>query len=346
MAFNSFIHTVKTICSSEANAQKSLERELIQEIDNFISDRNKDALVVFVEQGYRFNAKQALTIMKEYYYFSHDVIRKDIYSLYDSQFKELVSNNLQEMTDFSNLSIGKKKRILKFKECVTNNHAIFHYLSSDTLGKSVLTDNAHTIEVLNVNKALFKYLDKEYDRLRGEDNVREYRSTVDDCKTKVEETIKLIETIVPGISKEDIQLKLAKYTSVLQNFNSLKDDMMQDIIKNIKNFDEASLPLMATKAIYEIRSNYKDIDKTKLSMSQNLELENLYKTRFPQVIEEYVTISPRYRAKLKGHNENPDDLLIESLNEIQNGIGIIFESLQEKSHDRMKITHKYLKSKL
>ena len=69
---------------------------------------------------------------------------------------------------------------------------------------------------------------------------------------------------------------------------------------------------MATKAIYEIRTNYKDIDKTKLSMSQNLELTNFYKKRLPQVVEEYITISPRYKEKLKQHNENPDALLSSS----------------------------------
>lgn len=142
----------------------------------------------------------------------------------------------------------------------------------------------------------------------------------------MEETIKQIELAVPSIAKEDIQLKLAKYTSVLQNFNSLKDDMMQDVIKNIKKFDEASLPLMATKAIYEIRTNYKDIDKTKLSMSQNLELTNFYKKRLPQVVEEYITISPRYKEKLKQHNENPDALLLDSLNEIKKVL-VIFLNL-------------------
>lgn len=155
MAFNSFIHTIKTICSSEASVQKSLDRELHQEIDNFITERNRDALVLFLEQGYRFNTKQALNIMKEYYYFGHEVIRENIYNMYESQFKEIVSNNVDTMMDFSTSHVLKKKKIHQFKILATENNVIFNYLNQEQAGKNVLIDNAHTIKILNRSKSLF-----------------------------------------------------------------------------------------------------------------------------------------------------------------------------------------------
>jgi len=81
-----------------------------------------------------------------------------------------------------------------------------------------------------------------------------------------------------------------------------------------------------------------------LNEKQKLEFDNLYQKRLPQVLEEYVSISPRYKDMLKHHNESPEVILIDCLSEIKNKVHTLFETLQEDNLNKQKITRQYLKS--
>jgi hypothetical protein len=159
--------------------------------------------------------------------------------------------------------------------------------------------------------------------------------------TAKREFIKLLDKYITHIQSKHSEYisnqflnELDSYSLVFNNFEKVKENMTVGMLDNIKKFSEVDLPLDAQAKMREITDIANEIGPNTLSVEQTLEFNNIYKKRFSQVLEEYVSISPRYREKLKNHDENPDVLLLESLDDIKNKLDSLFEVVQHNKHTR------------
>ena len=125
---------------------------------------------------------------------------------------------------------------------------------------------------------------------------------------------------------------------------TMKENMAHTIIEKIDKYDPKKLPVPAQNLLREVNQIFLDIQDLKLNQEQQFNIDNIYKKRLPQIVGEYLTIPERFRKQLNNKTDNPDTLLLDSLNEIKviiNGIG---HDIHEENVKTMKISNAYLKS--
>lgn len=312
--------------------REQLKDELDQEVNNIIKMQEQDKLLIVIKKGYTFNGQQVIDILKDK-------------NFSDISIKELILNDYQEvlkkrlLTNLSNNVIDSESMdgyydefriddLIYFLKSFAGENAIVWNLITP---EKFISDDSFALEYMEKLKII--KIESEYSDFKDSAEYSQFCFYIDYIADK----------------KKDIILnlfakKLDKYNNVFKDFDQMKNSMMNDTVNNIKNFNEKDLPQNAQTLIKEIKNLHSETSHLKLETIQILDIENLYSKRLPQVLEEYITISPRYRDKLKSHNENPDDLLVESLQEIKIKLNDIFEAVQNNKHTQMKMTNRYLKA--
>lgn len=301
--------------------QEVLLGELQLKVDNIINVwKDEEMLTMVLDKGYELNSKQAFHIMKNKA-FKSSYVKQKVMENYEKELKHEVFNALNNIRN----EISDDMTLLSLSLLAPKAMTIWDYVGLD----SFLQDDSYAFKLYEVNKENRSYL-LTTDILDNQD----FLKYTDKINAYIHEFKK-------DAIKDAFMESLDKYSSVLNV--EKKNDLSNDIRNRIHNFRESSLPLEARELLSTLRNTYKEIDKTKINVSQQNELDTFYTKRLPQVIEEYVTISPRYKEKLLQHNENPDSLLIDSLKEINQKVSAVFEDLQGDKLNRMKVTNHYLK---
>lgn len=80
-----------------------------------------------------------------------------------------------------------------------------------------------------------------------------------------------------------------------------------------------------------------------MTQQQKFECDNLIDKRLPQVLQKYFNIDEEYRTKLKTiDGETPTDLLLASLQSINENIHELQLSLNEQHMQELQVSKKYL----
>lgn len=130
---------------------------------------------------------------------------------------------------------------------------------------------------------------------------------------------------------------------ITHDFNNLGQKMVSSLTHEFKDFSPKSLPQKAQEIFNEIKQLCLHLQNQELSSSQILEFKNLYEKKLPQVFSQYIAIPQDYREKLKKYEENPETLLLDSLDQIKIKLNEIMEQVQEMKLNEMKITNRHLK---
>ena len=326
--------------------RKAKQQEAKQKLDilfnGLLNLKSEDKALMMLERGYQIDSEQAIRLIKSN--FKDSKFKEAILKRYESHIKEEISSTIlvfikrlnssyDSEGDDDTESYERGKLMSSFMSKAT---AVWKYTNQ----MSNLKDPEYALQFKDECSSLTEYLmyyhcDHDYSYDDGSE----------------EKFVKLLESYISFIEKEHQSTILDKFSQELDsyalgfnNFETVKENMVLGMLESVKKINEFYLPADAQKLINEITEISNEISPHTLSVEQTLEFNNLYKKRFSQVLEEYVSISPRYREKLKSHDENPDSILLESLVEIKGKLGEIFETVQEGKHTRQKITHKYLKN--
>lgn len=316
----------------------SLKRELDLEVKKIIGDEDQAKLILYLEKGYRFpdNSVQSfLGIIQNSDSFQSPIIKEFLTKKHMPDINEYFLDELNMMSENSSSTVQAKFIFSLLPNIIEKLHKTISYFKIDVFFNDPEKSLVFLDNFKKVKRVINKY--KMYDIGVGEELIKELIKKFDPFIFYIETT-----------HKEAIEKKLDEtinyFHNVLQDFNAMKETISVDVLSNIRKFNEKDLPEPSRKVIQEIKIIYNEISTDKLNVKQTLDLDNLYKKRFPQLLEEYITISPRYREKLQLHDENPDRLLLESLVDIKTKINVIFEQLQENNVNKLKVTSKYLKN--
>jgi hypothetical protein len=312
--------------SIEEITKAALKEELDREVDKIIDTKNSEKLLIVLDRGYQINSKQAFYLMKQEKDFDFPIIKDAVLENYDSQLKNEVLDELKRIGNTTRQFNLGGYSINKLEIVAGRFDIIWNYLGREF----ALADDEYVVDFLDACKQVKLVLDRDEIKIP-------FTETINGFISHIETTRK--EAIL-----EQFEEDLDKYSLVLRNIDSIRKNMLVDVTQNIKNFRESDIPKDSRDIIHDIKKINREIDQEKLNPEQKAQLNIFYTKRFPQVLEEYITISPRYKEKLRQHNEDPDLLLKESLLEVKDKINEIFEAVQEKNHTQMRVTNRYLKT--
>jgi len=142
----------------------------------------------------------------------------------------------------------------------------------------------------------------------------------------------------------DFAQQLNAASGAFNNTETLKDHIKLGLRENINRLSVIEMPELAQAIVEEISHTAGELRPLQLNQKQQCDFDNLYTKRLPQILEEYINISPRYKEMLKSHNENPDTILLDSLGEIKTKIDEIFILVQEDNFKKQRVSNQYLKN--
>jgi hypothetical protein len=328
--------------------QKEVKEKLDILFNGLLNARDEPKALMVLERGYQIDSDQAIRLMDVN--FKDPKFKDAILKRYESHIKEEISSTIKELIKrFSTPSKGSYdaneeednesyERQESIGSFMTKATAVWKY--TDQINN--LKDPEYALQFRDECNSLkevvmYNYYE-EYDYDYGnEETENKFISILDSFIAFVEKEHQ--STILDKFSQE-----LDSYALGFNSFETVKENMVSGMLESVKKFNEFDLPVEAQKLMNEITEISNDISPHSLNVEQTLEFNNLYKKRFPQVLEEYVSISPRYKEKLKSHDENPDNILMESLVEIKGKLDEIADLVQGNKHTRQKITRQYLKN--
>ena len=309
----------------KAEREKELKKRLSSKFSELIDEKDEEKIVMVLKRGYQMDTPTAIHLMNVD--FKTPFIRDNILELY----KNRIRNEFEQET---------KEIIAHHKDHTHRDYSVYHRY-------------AHKAVTLWRYVDQLPYLEDEHYALKFLTDCKEikeaYRWKIDkpsssDFLYHLDFFIKHIEKKHENAILNNFETELDSFSTVFNSFEKIKTVIATDMLDSIKKFNAIDLPQEAQEKITQITAIANDISPHKLSVEQSLNFENIYKKRFPQVLEEYITISTRYKEKLKNLNENPETLLIASLEEIRSKLDDIFDVVQGHKHNRQKITHQYLKT--
>ena len=348
--FYAFLKIVNFFQDDLKNKKSLLFKELVGDVDSLIADKNESALATIIKKGYNLNVKQCMSFMEiSGRQNTNDenqiIIRENITKSYNTDISKKILSDVKQMEKVCNGFGTRIYKAKKIEKLLKTKNIVENYFDSNSY-ETIYKNDDFSLEILsslkNIKKALTNELEKPYSNYSSKKHASNHKLEL--IKRELAYKINHIQHVKKEAIEAHFGEKLERYNILFEDFSNVKHSISEDVLNTIKNLEEKNLPQEVQNIISNLRAIYREITPNKLSIEQNLEINNLYQKRFPQVLEEYILISPRYREKLTSHDESPDKLLLESLVEIKTKLTVVFENLQETNHKKLKVTNKYLKS--
>lgn len=127
----------------------------------------------------------------------------------------------------------------------------------------------------------------------------------------------------------------------IKNENEFAIHSLHTILKN--NFTK--LPNIVLEKVRYIESQYLEIriGKHFLSIEDKLLADNMFQNTLPKILSEYIDIPESNRDRLtNGVNKNANDLLVQSLSDINDIMSNVIYSINEKKVSQLSVNHRYL----
>lgn len=328
--FSSFFANVNIFSSEVKDPIKDKLREdllaIEQEIDIIINTKNHEQLAIIIENKVKLTFEQSMKIILEDFYYSR---YKNPYYDCISEHKDKIINYIYKIS--LNINEELKEKNKKFPEM--NKYSLV--MENEFKKVSQFLENFG----LDIYKDNYKELSKIYILFKQMENLfYSYENFF------IRTVIDVLSPLYNELSKNNA-VNLAKRANELkQDASNIEKNIVSGMVNKVKDFEVKQLPEEAQKILSEIKLLFNYLHSNDLVENQNIVLENLYIKRLPQVIGEYIIIPQKYKEQLKKNQENPETLLIDSLNEIKNNMSQIMDSIQELNFRKMKVSNRYLKN--
>lgn len=313
------------------NEEKIIKQKLDLVVSNLIKDEDQEKLMDYINKGYVFPPdriwKNVHAIIQCSDKFNSPILKQHIAENYTKYFCDIFTKDIDKfMKKYVNHKSGKGEHLVYFAVDIRYFSKIVDYIGINT----VFNNKDFAINFMNESKIILRNVARGYIEATDYDFLKKYNLHVNE-KYK---------SYIDNLHLQEIN----QFNQVLQSFDNIKKKIHKDTEETISKFSEKDLPIDSKIIISEIRSILKEIESTSINIQQDLSLKNLYDKRLPQILNEYITISPTYKQKLMSHNENIDNILLDSLIDIKNKITEISDEIQSEKVNKFKVTHKYLKS--
>jgi hypothetical protein len=276
-----------SIAKEEIRRIEKAKEEVSRIVDTLIADKDEAKLIIVLNKGYQLNEEQVFSIVEGN--FTSEKIKEAVVFSFETSIKKGITKVLSNFSEFGD----SEKKVWKhytrdeyqeyFKEkiSIVSKRAItmWEYVGFDP----VKEDDEFAIGFLesckNTKRVINSFGEMKFSgRIAFENKLSHYITNIEQQKKN-------------AIDEQFIK-HLDKFKVAFADFDTMKNNIVDDILKNVKNFKERDLPVGAKEIIKDINSIHSEINYDKLSVEQNLEVANLYRKRLPQVVEEYITILP------------------------------------------------------
>lgn len=348
---NKFYHFLKIGATAHNfNFKKAyLHTKLDSKIDSFIINKDHTSLSTFIEKGYQLNEKQLYNIMGLYPPLLNQEVIDKMFALYESKYKEKFLKILDLSINSYDDSILQSKSIRKLNQIVEKNENIFSFIFRYGEYKTFFKENNETSNIYKKIRELSSLSNQFSSNFRREtyDSI-DHSNEIYGKLGNIISTYSLIEKVilsqVPNIKSYTQEAEANRDRQILNQtvdeFSSLLNKEVKPV-KVLQKFEVAQLPRDIQDVVAHINKTYSDIELDMLTIDQKLEVDNMYDKRLPQLLEQYKALKPEFKKTLL---ENPDTLLVESLDEINKRLHQIFVSNQTDMFNQLKVTHRYLKN--
>lgn len=326
--------------------QEKLKQQAMLKIqmlfDQAIQDHDAEKIEIILSRNFTMNYNQFVALClnqaDKYERLDSKIINSALYAKYNNEVKYEIDEKLMQAINSPDPLI-KNGNFVHFARQVKK---IWEFVGKE----KELRDKDYALEF---REMAVKLSDRLPSFSYGGDNLTDnFNATLKSLIRDVEERYK---QHYDAVAKEARQAKMKEFNDTLNeyaigfdNFDTIKNHIRTSLRENVKKLDSFELPASAKHIVTEITHIANEILPLTLNQKQQLDFDNVYKKRLPQVLEEYMNISPRYREKLENHNEHPDIILLESLVEIKSKIDEVFDNIQSSNHNKQKVTRQYLKT--
>lgn len=153
-----------------------------------------------------------------------------------------------------------------------------------------------------------------------------------------------VEKKVDLFFKNELQELIAQTRGI-----SMSERVGEGLNKKAKqqHYNVNTLPQEALNQLQEIEECYTNLQAhtSKMSQEQKFNIDNLLDKRLPEVLQKYFNIDEEYRTTLQTvKGETPKDLLLSSLNSINEHIHALEKSINEQHMQELQVSKRYLNS--
>jgi hypothetical protein len=317
---------------SEKAAIAKEKKEIEEQISLIIENDNKQQLNVLVDNGVILSESNIIKILN----YRPEMITSKVVNMMTEHYEKPVKSAIYNAFKNFNEVVGSGEDYYSVNLNSSKGHARTRYVNTakflnDYLMTFYKNDKASITQLYHLNENIGQ-------------NIRSlnHKSFIGSATSYQDTLSNKLERLYNEVSQDSI-LHLA-YRAKMLDDNNLKKNMAHTIIEQIDKYDPKKLPVSAQNLLKEVNQLFLDIQDLKLNQEQQFNIDNLYKKRLPQIVSEYLTIPERFRKQLNHQTDNPDTLLLDSLNEIKviiNGIG---QDINQENLKTMKISNAYLKS--
>lgn len=349
------------------------ERSAAQEVDYLIKEQKSSLFIDYLNKGYVLTEPQFFNLCKDDFFkhicYDH-VLEKSLISYVNTHHKEtlkqLLNHDLHLITSLTN----KKEPNINFKafhKGVFSKKKVYVELFDINLAhiKTLHISMKYFSEYYNCSLSQFhenqKYLETTFEPMRKVNEDCRYQSvepfyeafnSLRYTHNAAYEDIVLRQ--VPDVG-EFIQTTNVPDTTLASKVNALRQESssFSTVLNNhIEKMKISDLPLFAQEVLADIQKLYQSIEKSNsfnevvASIENKFFLKNSATQNIPQILQEYLALSPKTRARLKTDDgKTMDEMLTESLSEIKNKLGSIEEDIEHNNVKKFTATHKYLTAK-
>lgn len=318
--------------AAEKTAIAKEKREIEAQISLIIENDNKQQLNVLVDNGVILSESNIIKVLN----YRPEMITAKIVNMMTQHYEKPVKSAIYSAFKNFNDVVESGEDYFSVNLNSSKGHVRTRYVNTakfvnDYLMTFYKNDKTAITQLYNVNESIGKNIYcLNHKRFIG--NATSYQYTLSNK----------LERLYNEVTQDSI-LHLA-YRAKMLDDKTIKENMAHTIIEQIDKYDPKKLPVNAQNLLKEVNQLFLDIQDLKLNQQQQFNIDNLYKKRLPQIIGEYLTIPERFRKQLSAQTDNPDTLLLDSLNEIKGIINTIGQDIHQENLKTMKITNAYLKS--
>lgn len=342
----------KSTRQEQEKTAKELKQKLINLFAELVSNNDTKKMTILLEKGYELTLDNVTEIIGKKLDNDNSLISSRVNDYMKNQFLKKVMGSFNSTLSFEDYLKKFSEDDYHYYEDYDVHSEALRNLEKIAKSLSLVLERVDLKEAFEQDEFAMKFLTScnRFKKIVNRFQKWDGADVIEDSGL-----VKALNTLIDHINTEKAHLLESEFLETLKefdplfknDFDSMKKDIAQEMVSSVQSFSEQNLPAPSREVIAHIRENYQLIVSNaayeKISMEDKLDLDNIYKKRFPQVLEEYITISPRYREKLIAHNESPDALLLDSLEKIKTRTIEIFETLEDSKINQMKVTNTYLK---
>lgn len=318
--------------------KKRLSKEQVAldaEIDLMIKTKNKEQLEIIKQKNIPISFKQLNNLIINCPYLMDCIDVENTFQKNSQQIENKLGEILEEISQYHLMNIFAGSYVVKKGKKASNTeiqkvrHHFCNWIHFIDMNKSIILFSDENL------KKFYQTGSNLYGISQAIGNQSLNRHKFKDSKLSI--YVEKLNQVLTTFYNERFIEKIEKLTDMVVQHESHVDYLKKE--ENSDTFFSKEIKTLLT----DLRLYFNELDKKQLSLEERLDLENIYKNRLPQLLNDYKNISHQYSTQIK---DNADNILKETLENIKIKLHSMIIENQEKSLEALRVSQHYFKSKI